>query len=180
MIWSDDLPNDPRFAIPLFRRFPHQSGLVIPLLIDGQVAGAFYLVWWTARRRFEDAELATLQAIGEQAGVLLRNARLHEALNLRATRLHTLARLNQLVSSSLEPDEVLAGIANAAVELMQVPAVAVWVVDAAVEAPRDPRGGRRHERFPPPLRWTSGRATWAGWPRSGASSRWRTSRPTRA
>ena len=133
VIWSDDLPNDPRFAIPLFRRFPHQSGLVIPLFIDGQVAGAFYLVWWTARRRFEDAELATLQAIGEQAGVLLRNARLHEALNLRATRLHTLARLNQLVSSSLEPDEVLTGIANAAVELMHVPAVAVWVLDAAAK-----------------------------------------------
>jgi GAF domain-containing protein/CheY-like chemotaxis protein len=133
VIWSDDLPNDPRFAIPLFRRFPHQSGLVIPLFIDGQVAGAFYLVWWTARRRFEDAELATLQAIGEQAGVLLRNARLHEALNLRAARLHTLARLNQLVSSSLEPEEVLGGIASAAVELMQVPAVAVWVVDAAVK-----------------------------------------------
>ena len=133
VIWSDDLPNDPRFAIPLFRRFPHQSGVVIPLFIDGQVAGAFYLVWWTERRRFQEAELDTLRAIGEQAGVLLRNARLHEALNLRATRLHSLARLNQLVSSSLEPDEVLAGIASAAVELMQVPAVAVWVVDAAAK-----------------------------------------------
>ncbi|HEX7788172.1 MAG TPA: GAF domain-containing protein, partial [Methylomirabilota bacterium] len=130
MIWSDDLPGDPRFAIDLFRRFPHQSGLIIPLFIDGQVAGAFYLVWWTARRRFEDGELAPLQAIGEQAGVLLRNARLHDALNTRATRLHTLARLNQLVSSSLEPDEVLSGIAASAVELMQVPAVSVWVLDA--------------------------------------------------
>ena len=133
VIWSDDLPNDPRFAIPLFRRFPHQSGVVIPLFIDGQVAGAFYLVWWTERRRFQEADLDTLGAIGEQAGVLLRNARLHEALNLRATRLHTLARLNQLVSSSLEPDEVLAGIASAAVELMRVPAVAVWVVDAVAK-----------------------------------------------
>jgi len=129
VIWSDDLPTDARFAIDLFRRFPHQSGLIIPLFIDGQVAGAFYLVWWTARRRFEDAELAPLQAIGEQAGVLLRNARLHEALNTRATRLHTLARLNQLVSSSLEPDEVLSGIAASAVELMRVPAVSVWVFD---------------------------------------------------
>jgi PAS domain S-box-containing protein len=133
LIWSDDLPHDPRFAIDLFRRFPHQSGLVIPLFIEGQVAGAFYLVWWTARRRFEDAELGPLQAIGEQAGVLLRNARLHAALNTRATRLHTLARLNQLVSSSLEPDEVLAGIAAAAAELMQVPVVSVWVVDAAAK-----------------------------------------------
>ena len=129
IIWSDDLPGDPRFAIDLFRRFPHQSSLIIPLFIDGQVAGAFYLVWWTARRRFEEAELAPLRAIGEQAGVLLRSARLHDALNTRATRLHTLARLNQLVSSSLEPDEVLSGIAAAAVELMQVPAVSVWVLD---------------------------------------------------
>ena len=130
LLWSDDLPNDPRFAIDLFRRFPHQSGLVIPLFIDGQVTGAFYLVWWKARRQFDEAELAPLQAIGEQAGVLVRNARLHQALNARATRLHTLARLNQLVSSSLEPDEVLADIAAAAAELMRVPVVSVWVADA--------------------------------------------------
>ncbi|MGH7367991.1 MAG: GAF domain-containing protein [Candidatus Rokuibacteriota bacterium] len=133
VIWSDDLPRDPRFAIDLFRRFPHQSGLVIPLFIDGQVAGAFYLVWWRERRRFEDAELAPLRAIGEQAGVLLRNARLHEALNARATRLRTLTRLNQLVSSSLDPDEVLSGIAAAAAELMAVPVVSVWVLDAAAK-----------------------------------------------
>jgi signal transduction histidine kinase/transcriptional regulator with GAF, ATPase, and Fis domain/ActR/RegA family two-component response regulator len=133
IIWSDDLPSDPRFAIDLFRRFPHQSALIIPLFLDGQVAGAFYLVWWRRRRRFEEADLAPLEAIGEQAGVLLRNARLHDALNTRASRLRTLTRLNQLVSSSLEPDEVLAGIAAAAVELMQVPVVSVWVVDAALK-----------------------------------------------
>jgi signal transduction histidine kinase/signal transduction protein with GAF and PtsI domain/CheY-like chemotaxis protein len=133
VIWSDDLPRDPRFAIDLFRRFPHQSGLVIPLFIDDQVAGAFYLVWWQARRRFEDAELAPLRAIGEQAGMLLRNARLHDALNARAIRLRTLTRLNQLVSSSLEPDEVLSGLAASAAELMGVPVVSVWVVDAAAK-----------------------------------------------
>src|SRR5258705_487398 len=133
VIWSDDLPSDPRFAIDLVRRFPHQSGLIIPLSLDDQVAGAFYLVWWHPRRRFEDADLAPLQAIGAQAGVLLRNARLHEALNARAGRLRTLTRLNQLVSSSLEPDEVLAGIAAAAAELMQVAVVSVWVVDAVLK-----------------------------------------------
>ena len=90
-------------------------------------------MWWRTRRRFEEADLAPLEAIGEQAGVLLRNARLHDALNTRAGRLRTLTRLNQLVSSSLEPDEVLAGIAAAAVELMQVPVVSVWVVDAALK-----------------------------------------------
>src|SRR5215470_13651845 len=45
------------------------------------------------------------------------------------SRLRTLTRLNQLVSSSLEPDEVLSGIAAAAAELMDVPVVSLWVVD---------------------------------------------------
>src|SRR5262249_41034904 len=35
IIWSADLPRAPRFSVELFRRFPHQSGLVIPLSIDG-------------------------------------------------------------------------------------------------------------------------------------------------
>jgi PAS domain S-box-containing protein len=133
IIWSDDLPSDPRFAIDLFHRFPHQSGLVIPLFIDEQVAGAFYLVWWKTRRRFMDEELAPLRAIGEQAGVLLQNVRLHEALSARASGLRTLTRLNQRVSSSLEPDEVLAGIAAAAAELMAVPIASVWVADPAAK-----------------------------------------------
>jgi len=72
--WSDDVQNDPRFGFPLFRRFPHRSGLVIPLRDATGVIGAFYLVWWQAARRFSEAEVATLRAIGQQVGLLLRNA----------------------------------------------------------------------------------------------------------
>jgi hypothetical protein len=32
---------------------------------------AFDLVWWTAVRRFQDAEVATFRAIGQQVGLLL-------------------------------------------------------------------------------------------------------------
>ena len=39
------------FGFPLFRQFPHQSGIVIPLVLDGHVSGAFYLVWWRLRRQ---------------------------------------------------------------------------------------------------------------------------------
>lgn len=74
--WSDDVQHDPRFAFPLFRRFPHQSGLVIPLRETSGVVGAFYLVWWTAVRRFQEAEVTTLRAIGQQVGLLLRSSRL--------------------------------------------------------------------------------------------------------
>jgi PAS domain S-box-containing protein len=70
--WSDDVQNDPRFAWPLFRRFPHRSGVVIPVRAGDQVVGAFYLVWWTEARRLEPGETATLQAIGQQVGLLIR------------------------------------------------------------------------------------------------------------
>jgi PAS domain S-box-containing protein len=72
--WTDDVANDPRFASRLFRRFPHQSGAVIPLLLDGRVSGAFYLMWWHDRRRFDEHDSMMLAAIGRQAALVLRNA----------------------------------------------------------------------------------------------------------
>jgi PAS domain S-box-containing protein len=74
--WSDDVQHDPRFAFPLFRVFPHQSGLIIPLVVDGAVAGAFYLVWWQEPRRFPDDRVMVLETIGQLVGVLLKNAQL--------------------------------------------------------------------------------------------------------
>ncbi|MGH7389455.1 MAG: GAF domain-containing protein [Candidatus Rokuibacteriota bacterium] len=49
----------------------------------------------------------------------------------REARLRALARLNRLVSASLEPDEVLQAIARAAAELMDVPFVTFWIADEA-------------------------------------------------
>ena len=51
-------------------------------------------------------------------------------------RLRSLSRLSQLVSSSLDTDEVLAGIARAAAALMGVPVVSVWVAETESETLR--------------------------------------------
>ncbi|HEX9820623.1 MAG TPA: PAS domain S-box protein [Methylomirabilota bacterium] len=83
--WSDDVQHDPRFTSPLFRRFPHRSGLIIPLRAGDRVAGAFYLVWWHEPRRFEPAEIATLQAIGQQVGLLVRSSLLLREADTRRT-----------------------------------------------------------------------------------------------
>ncbi len=131
VVWSDDVSRDPRFEAGPFRRVPHQSALVIPLVLDGEVAGAFFLVWWELRRRFDAAELAPLAAIGEQAGVLLSNARLREALEGRAARLRALSRVNHVVSSSLDERLVLGAIARAAAELTGASFVSFWVADEA-------------------------------------------------
>jgi signal transduction histidine kinase/signal transduction protein with GAF and PtsI domain len=133
VIWSDDVPNDPRFAGGPFRGVPHQSAVLIPLLFDGQVSGAFCLVWWERRRSFEPVELAPLAAIGEQAGALLSNARLREALECRAAGLRALSRVNHVVSSSLDEREVLGAIARAAAELTGAPFVSFWVPDETAQ-----------------------------------------------
>jgi PAS domain S-box-containing protein len=96
--WSDDVPHDPRFAFPLFRQFPHRSGLIIPLRSRDEMAGAIYLVWWTEARRFGPAEVTTLQAIGQQVGLLLHGAVLRlEAEQRRAEAEAAEARYRNLV-----------------------------------------------------------------------------------
>jgi signal transduction histidine kinase len=90
-VCSDDVARDPRFSHHMFRAIPHQSGLILPLILDGEVAGAFYLVWWRTRRRFERGELERLGHVSDQVTLLLRNARLYvEAQRQRAQVLQIL------------------------------------------------------------------------------------------
>jgi GAF domain-containing protein len=141
-VWSDDVAADPRFGFKELRQIPHQSSLTLPLVLDdarrGQgalsaapprVSGAFYLVWWSERRRFDEAELATLHAVGLLVGTLLHNARLVEALEDRATRLEALIRLNRVITSSLDPEAIFPVLAEAAVSLFPGAACRVWIVE---------------------------------------------------
>jgi len=79
---TDDVAGDPRFAHEGFRRSRHQSGLLLPLVLDGEVAGAFYLVWWRARRTAGQHELALAEGVAAQAALRLRAARLTESARL--------------------------------------------------------------------------------------------------
>ena len=128
-VWTDDAPGDARFANSLFTLFPHQSALVIPLTVDEETSGGFYLVWWERRRQFDYEEIEMLAAIGDQVGVLLRNARLREALEHRTTRLRELVHVNQVLSSSLDSREVLTEIARAAARLAGAPGVVFYVAE---------------------------------------------------
>jgi GAF domain-containing protein len=128
-VWTDDAPADARFANSLFARFPHQSALVIPLIVDEQISGGFYLVWWRQRRQFEREEIETLEAIGGQVGVLLRNARLRDALEHRTVRLRELVHINQVLSSTLDRRAVLTEITRAAARLTGAPSVVFYVAD---------------------------------------------------
>ncbi|HXG02500.1 MAG TPA: ATP-binding protein [Candidatus Binatia bacterium] len=75
-IWSDDVAADTQVDRPSVERFPHQSNLVVPIVADAKPIGAFFCVWWAARRRFTESELRLVEEIGRQAGVAVERARL--------------------------------------------------------------------------------------------------------
>src|SRR5262245_6175761 len=97
---SDNVQNDPRFAFELFHRFPHRSGVVVPFHVDGDVAGALYLVWWEQAERVDLTQVSLLEAVGQQLALLLRAAWLRaEAERQRAEALAAEKRYHSLVEN---------------------------------------------------------------------------------
>ena len=138
-VWTSDIVNDPRIRLrPETRErivnHGHRAALALPLMREepfGTLA-----VYHETGHAFSQAEIEYLSTVASQLVVALDNARLFEEAEVREGRLRSLARLNQLVSSSLDTDEVLAGIARAAAALMGVPVVSVWVADGDTETLR--------------------------------------------
>ena len=125
------------------------SFLGVPVMLDDAILAVLTL---NDRKPFEitDDTQALLDSLVTQAAVAIHNARLYEGLEVRAARLQTLTRLNQLVSASLDMDEVLKEIAKAAATLMDAALVRIWIADEAMQAlvPRAVSDERLAEGFP--------------------------------
>jgi GAF domain-containing protein len=105
------------------------GGAVLPLRFRGQVTGVLGVATRT-RRVWTDADLRVLDKLADHAAVAIENACLLGEARLREERLRTLTRVNQVVSASLDLDEVLGAIVRAATELFGTPAW-IWTIDAA-------------------------------------------------
>ena len=104
---SDDVAADSRFGHEVFRRLRHQSGLLVPLILDHEVTGAFYLVWWTERRCLNDRELALVDTVAGQVAALLRNACLFEQTARERRRLDVLYALSRQLAAVHDTDALL-------------------------------------------------------------------------
>jgi len=134
-LWSDRRPvfsghvaEDPRFNHEIFRRVPHQSGLLLPLTLDGEVTGAFYLVWWTARPEISEHDLVRLELVGAQVAVFLRNARLYERGERVRQRLQVLNDASRRLSEVHDPEGTLSLIVHEASRLVGVEAAGIHLV----------------------------------------------------
>ena len=119
--------------------------LAVPLRVNDKVIGVLNL-YSKQRRHFDEDEVRLAGALADQASLAIEKDRLVRDADERAGHLLALARLNQLVSSSLDTDDVLTGIARAAADLVAVPCVLVWSADEArrtltLRAFSDPRLG---------------------------------------
>jgi two-component system NtrC family sensor kinase len=127
----EDVREDVRYD-PIHRQAARELGfqsfLGVPLRAHGRVLGSLY-VYTLGRRRFEPDELSLLSAFADQASLVIDKDRLLQEARRRAARLRTLARLHQLVSSSLDTDEVLQAVTHAGAELMDAPLVTISLVD---------------------------------------------------
>src|SRR6267142_5341456 len=109
--------------------------MVIPLLVDHRVAGAFYLVWWTSRRTFDRAELALVEAIGQHVGKFIENARLYEALEQTQQRQAHAERLRAL-------GEMAAGVAHDFNNMLAIILARAELLSATTDSPDTLRGLR--------------------------------------
>ena len=107
-----------------------RSVMVQPLVVRDRPLGVL-----TMSRRGTDTtpfaaeDLAVLQSFAAHAATAIENARLYEEARRYAERLRALEEVNRLVSSSLNPDEVLANLARAIAQFFEAPYVTVWSVD---------------------------------------------------
>jgi signal transduction histidine kinase/CheY-like chemotaxis protein len=106
------------------------TSLGVPIRIGDCVEGILF-VDNRSPRPFTDYDETRLLRLADHTAIAIHNARLYESQGTRANRLHTLARLNQLISSSLDMGAVLREIAQAAAQLMDAAFVSFWIADEA-------------------------------------------------
>ncbi len=97
------------------------SGVMFGILTAGDRAGRIYT----------PAEVALLQRVADQAAVAIESARHQARLERHLARRAILTRLNQVISSTLDLDQLLGAITRAASELMDAPLVYCWIADEA-------------------------------------------------
>jgi diguanylate cyclase (GGDEF)-like protein/PAS domain S-box-containing protein len=167
VVCADALSDDRVTFSPEARQLIETSALramlAVPLTVKDRVIGAL-AVRDRAGRIFEAEEIRLAQVFADQAALALQNAQFYEMAAVRSIRLQTLARLNRLVSSSLDTHEVLSGIARAAAELMDAPVVSVWTADETARTleVRAFSDGRVARDFPDRIvRFNQGGVGWA-------------------
>ena len=112
-----DLAKDLRNISPTSVKEGWRSVVSVPLKVKGKTAGAMTIAS-RVKDRFTPDSLSLLTAIGNQIGVAIENARLHEETMRRLKEAETLGAVTTALTRSLDLDQVLQSIVDSATRLI--------------------------------------------------------------
>ncbi|MGH3441883.1 MAG: GAF domain-containing protein [Nitriliruptorales bacterium] len=124
----EDAATSPLIAGDWAERFRLQSLVLVPLSVAADPIGLF-VVDYPTRRAFADDEIELLELLADYASVAVRNARLHEQAQRRATVQAALARAAATLSSSAEPATVARSLVAAYDDLLDAAGSAIGLLD---------------------------------------------------
>ena len=127
-----------------------RSAISAPLRWNQEVLGAISTQSYQARA-FNDADVELLQGVADLAAVAIENARYVELLQRRRNEAHEIEEIGRALAASLEPEDVLAKVIDAAVQLLGGHGGAVWTLGAGTVARVDQVGGE--VQLPLGLEW---------------------------
>jgi GAF domain-containing protein/ActR/RegA family two-component response regulator len=104
---SHDVASDPRIPESVKRSLPHQSQLFVPIVVNERMIGGFAALWLSRARTFGEGELALMEAIANQAGVAIENARLFHENRRQLDELRALHELSRAVTGQLDTKALL-------------------------------------------------------------------------
>lgn len=105
-----------------------KSAISVPLLAREQLVGVLTVVHSTPNA-FTNEHLELMQAIADQAGVAVLNARLYTESQRQARVMTALAESAAAINSSLRMEDVLQRILNQAIQALQVETAAIALAD---------------------------------------------------
>jgi len=91
-IYSSDSQSDPRFDHPIYRLVPHKSLLIVPIEVKDTVIGVFLVVWLAECHHFAAEDLSLVQAIAQQAAIVIEKAQLFAQSESRRLEIETSSR----------------------------------------------------------------------------------------
>jgi len=127
----DNVKSDPRTKpIDLPEVDEEKSALCAPLVFGGRTIGTLTLDNVTRFEAFDEAHLDLLTIFASQAAAAIRNARLHEETQRRASRLASVNRVARAASTSLRLDDLIEAAYREIEDIFEADAFFIALYDA--------------------------------------------------
>jgi GAF domain-containing protein/ActR/RegA family two-component response regulator len=109
-VYTSDATRDSRIPTAIREHGAHRTQLFVPVVVKDRMIAGFAAVWWEQAREFGDDELALMEAIANQAGVAIENARLFDENRRRVEELSVLHDLSRAVTGQLDRAALIAAL----------------------------------------------------------------------